>query len=44
MADVDLAIEKEWDNVTEAEILEYIHSMQEYFAAVIAANGGHTRW
>lgn len=37
-------IQEEWNALTRAEILELVDSMPQRIAAVIAANGGHTRY
>jgi len=38
------AIMKEWQNISEFEILQLVDSMTGRIAAIIAANGGHTHW
>ncbi|KAH0603170.1 uncharacterized protein H6S33_008174 [Morchella sextelata] len=39
-----VAITDEWNRITEDELLECIDTMPERIAAVIEADGGHTRW
>lgn len=38
------AVLEEWDLITEEDIDKCIRNMSERIEAVIAANGGHTRW
>lgn len=38
------AILEEWEGISAGVILKLVDSMPERLAAVIAANGGHTRW
>lgn len=38
------AILEAWAKILAEEILKLVDSMPERIAAVIAANGGHTRW
>lgn len=38
------AILEEWNRITKEEILESVECIPERIGAVIAANGGHTRW
>ena len=37
-------IQEEWNMLTQADILALIDSMPDWIAAVIAANGGHTKY
>ena len=39
-----IAIQEEWDHITEERILAFVNTMPQRIQAVIAANGGHTRW
>jgi len=39
-----MAIQEEWNHITEERILAFVNTMPERIQAVIAANGGHTRW
>jgi hypothetical protein len=43
-AEIREAILEEWDLITEEDIIRCINNMPERIEAVIAANGGHTRW
>jgi hypothetical protein len=38
------AILEEWAKITPQEILKFVDTMPERIAAVIANEGGHTRW
>lgn len=38
------AIGEEWARISEEDILKHVDSMAERIQAVIAAQGGHTRW
>jgi len=38
------AIQEEWDRVSQLEVTAFIDTIPERIQAVIAANGGHTRW
>lgn len=38
------AILQEWNKINEEEILAFVDSIPECIEAVIAGNGGHTRW
>lgn len=39
-----VAILEEWERITTTDLLKHIDSMPARMAAVITANGGHTRW
>ena len=39
-----IAIQEEWDQLTEERILAFVNTMPDRIQAVIATNGGHTRW
>lgn len=41
---LEVALVNEWNNITQAEIRNYILSMRSRCLAVINANGGHTRY
>lgn len=43
-AEVRAAVLEEWNHITEENIQKFVDSMPEHIQAVIAANGGHTRW
>lgn len=43
-AEMARAIEEEWGNIAPEDILGFIDSMPARIEAVIAANGGHTKW
>jgi len=38
------AVQEAWDQIDPNQILDYVDSMPDRIQAVIAANGGHTRW
>lgn len=44
MVEMNNAILEEWDRITEEEIFAFVDSMPKRIEAVIAAEGGHTRW
>ena len=43
-AEVCQKIQEKWNILTQTDILELIDSMPEWIAAVITANGGHTKY
>ena len=44
MDQMGIAVREEWDQIAGADILHFIGSMPQRIEAVIAVNGGHTRW